>query len=130
MHTHTFKIDLPINKVDSDKRLVTGVVLEPDTVDSQGDIVSAEVIEEAAHNFLSRYNQQTQLGIMHSVFGKLGIELVESYIAPVDFALNGVDVKKGTWIITTKILDDALWEKVKKGEITGYSVGGTATVAA
>lgn len=125
-----FKLDIPLNKVDTAKRLVTGIVLEPDVVDSQGDTVPAEVIEKSAHDFLAEYNKMSQLGLMHVMFGELGISLVESYIAPVDFELNGVAVKKGTWVMTTKIHDDVLWGKIQNGEITGYSVGGTATVRA
>lgn len=125
-----FTIDVPLAKVDTAKRLVTGIVMEPGTIDSQNDFATAEVIEKAAHDFLAEYNKKTQLGLMHEMFGQIGVNLVESYIAPVDFELNGVAVKKGTWVMTTKINDDELWDKVQKGEITGYSVGGIATVPA
>ncbi len=30
------------------------VIAEPDTVDAQGDVMSAETVEEMAHNFLLR----------------------------------------------------------------------------
>ena len=48
----------PISKSDEDKRIVTGVVLEPETIDAQGDTIPAQVIEKAAHQFLSGYNVQ------------------------------------------------------------------------
>ncbi|MGL5428854.1 MAG: phage major capsid protein, partial [Cetobacterium sp.] len=35
--------------------------------------------------------------------------------------------KKGTWVATAKVNDDAVWAAIKKGEITGFSMGGTAT---
>ncbi len=127
---HDVKINIPIAKVDQAKRLVTGIVLEPDSIDSQNDTVSADVIEVSAHDFLAKYNKMTQMGLMHTIFGQIGVSLVESYVAPVDFELNGKPVKKGSWIMTTKIHDDQLWNKVQNGEITGYSIGGVATLPA
>jgi len=43
-----------ILKADVERRLVYSVITEPDTVDAQGDVMSAETIEEMAHNFLIR----------------------------------------------------------------------------
>jgi len=48
------EIHCPILKADVEKRLVYSVIAEPDTVDAQGDVMSAETIEEMAHNFLLR----------------------------------------------------------------------------
>lgn len=120
---------LPILKAEEagDRRLVTGPVLIPDTVDAQGHTVSAEEIERAAHNFLINYNEATQIAYMHKDF-KRPLALVESWIAPIDLELNGRSVVKGTWIVTVKVLDDDTWAAVKKGEIQGFSIGGTAFV--
>lgn len=126
-------ITIPIRKVSEEKRLVYGIVLEPgapDNTDAHKDWVSAAVIEKAAHAFLARYHRQSQLGLQHKMFGEIGVALAECYIAPVDFEMNGEPVSKGSWVMVTKVEDDALWEKVLKGEFTGYSIGGVATVAA
>lgn len=122
------QIDIPIVKADDERREVTGIVLEPDEVDAQNDTVSAEVIKEAAHKFLARFNRGTRLGLMHKIFGEIGVELVESSITDVNNKVGGKKVKKGSWVITVKILDDAVWKKVKDGDITGFSIGGVATV--
>jgi len=108
-----------ILKADEEQRLVYGVVLEPDTVDSQGDIISADEIEKAAHRFLVK---SRIVGDRHSKKAKA--EVVESYIAPMDFEWGGQKVKKGSWILGVHISDDRLWNAVKKGEYTGFSVGG------
>lgn len=113
--------------VKAEKRLVTGVVLQPDVVDAQGDIIDAESIEVAAHDFLSSYNLVTQMGLQHRHMAP-GIRLVESYVAPVDFDLGDKLVKRGTWLITVKILDDKIWEQVSIGKIKGFSIGGVAKV--
>jgi len=122
------EIFVPILKKDEDRRLVTGIVLEPDEVDAQNDTISMGVIEEAAHNFLAKFNRSTQMGIMHKMFGEIGVELVESFIVRETTKVNGHKVKKGSWMITIKVLDDLVWKKVKSGEITGFSIGGVATL--
>lgn len=124
------KVEMPILKKHEEKRLVTGIILEPETVDGQGDVVGSEVIESAAHNFLSKYNRETQMGLLHKMFGEIGVELVESWISPMDMELGGEKVKEGTWMMTCRVLDDLVWSKIKNGGITGFSIGGTALVAA
>ena len=116
-----------VQKLDKDRRLVTGVVLEPGEVDAQGDTVSEEVIENAAGDFLSNFNLETELGLMHKAFGDIGLELRESWIAPQSMKIGGQKVKKGTWIMKMKVVKDKLWDAVKAGKITGFSIGGVAT---
>lgn len=123
-----FVSEAVIAKVDKEKRVVTGVVLEPDEVDAQGDTIDIEAIERAAYKFLAQYNRETKLGVLHTIFGENGIDLVESWTAKTDFKLGDESISKGTWLMSVKVLDDVLWKKVKKGEITGFSIGGVATV--
>jgi 2'-5' RNA ligase len=118
-----------ILKADAEKRLVTGIVLQPEVVDAQGDIYSAEVIERAAHDFLARYNVDTKMGLLHKRWDKR-LELVESYITPVMFSLEGKTLAKGTWMMTCRVVDDDAWAAVKRGELTGFSIGGIAKVRA
>lgn len=122
------KIDVPVLKVESEKRLVTGIVLEPDTIDAHRDIVSREVIEKAAHRFMADYNDETQMGLMHRKFSDVGIEMVESWIAPGELTINGVRIKPGTWVMTVHVTKDDVWKEVKEGRLTGFSIGGIATV--
>lgn len=121
-------VTVPIVKVEDEQRLVTGIVLEPGVVDAHNDTVSAEVIQKGAHGWLSKYNAETTMGIMHKKFTQLGIELVESWLAPIDVVINGVKVLKGTWLMTVHITKDQLWRDIKEGRITGFSIGGVATV--
>jgi len=124
----TIRFGMPIAKVDKDKQLVTGIVLEPDAVDAQGDTIDREAIERAAHNFLAKYNRETEMGLLHQVFGEIGVELVESYLAPVNLEIGGQSVSEGTWLMTVRVKDDKLWKKIKEKEITGFSIGGVAAV--
>ena len=127
------EITMPIQKLDEDQRLVTGVVLEPLKVDSQGHFEKAETIQKAAHRFLARFGRPvvgTRLGLQHQTFGDIGVELVESYIAPVNLKFDDGPVEKGSWVMVVKILDDDVWKGVKDGEITGFSIGALVTIAA
>lgn len=116
-----------IIKSDDDERKITGVVLEPNTFDAQKTTISEKVIEKAAEDFLSRYNKVTKLGLQHKDFRKK-FDLLQSYIAQSDFSIKDRIIKKGSWIIVVKVLDDKIWEKVKKKEITGFSIGGKAKI--
>lgn len=119
---------VPIVKIDSDRQIVTGIVLEPGEVDAQNDTITAEVIERASIGFLSRYNSETQLGIMHRVFGDVGLQLAASWVALHNHTLGAKKVKRGSWLMSMKVIDPKLWGRVKKGEFTGFSVGGVARV--
>lgn len=120
---------IAFTKQDAEQRLVTGIVLEPDEVDAHDHTVSAAEIEQAAHRFMSRYNEATELGVQHEMFPLEGLDLAESYIAPVDFEMGGQRVKKGTWVMVMKVTSDSLWEGVKEGRFTGFSIGGRAYIS-
>lgn len=125
----TFNQVVEICKVNEMKRIVYGKVLVPDKVDSQGDIVTREEIENAAHNFLisiqkaykelvetgRQVTKAGEIGFMHTVFkgvGNIGY-VVESWIDD-----------DGSWMLGTKITDDRIWQMILDGKIKGYSIGG------
>jgi hypothetical protein len=121
------KFYVPILKSDGERQEITGVVLAPETVDAQGDIISADVIEKAAGDFLAGFNRSTRLGFMHKQFNRR-FELRQSYIAPSDMSIGSRVVKAGTWIMVVKVLEDKIWEAIKAGKLTGFSIGGKAKV--
>jgi len=120
--TVSTELTAPIWK-DEDRRIVYGVVLQPDVVDSQGDRVSAEEIEKAAHRFLV---ESRKSDVQHSE-QPANVDVIESFVAPHEMVVAGQPVLKGAWVMATHIGDDRIWEQVKKGELTGYSIGGTAS---
>jgi len=106
-----------------DERYVLGVVLEPETKDSQGDVYSAEEIRKAAHNFMAEFQN---VGLMHRRLVNGKVQILESFLAPVAFSVGKEKVKKGTWLLGTRVLDADLWAAVKDRKLTGYSIGGSA----
>jgi len=112
---------LTILKQDDEQQLITGIVMEPDTVDSQGDKVSKEEIQKAAFKFLIK---SRTIGLQHKKKGPL--DVVESFIVPDNMEMGGQKVKKGSWLMTVKVNDGKVWQNVKDGKYTGFSIGGYA----
>ncbi len=113
---------IPLTK--ADEQIVYGIVYEPDTVDAQGDEASAEVIKKAAYDYME--NSQA-FKLMHKG-KKIKVTILENYIAPVDFEIEKRKVKKGSWVLVTRVLDKKLWKQIKEGNLTGYSMAGYAKV--
>jgi len=102
---------------------VLGIVLEPETVDAQGDVYSAEEVRKAAHLFMEEFGG---IGLMHRLRVNDQVKVLENFLAPADLELGGITVKKGTWLLGVRVLSDELWAQVKDGGLTGFSIGGSA----
>ena len=103
-------------KMDEEKHIVYGVFLVPWEVDLQGDIMTSEEITKAVHSFSKSFQN---IGEMHRLSG-MGT-MLEIYVAPVDFEMNGVKVIEGSGILASEPVQ-SVWDKIKKGELTGYSI--------
>jgi hypothetical protein len=115
-----------LTKADDVQKLVYGIVYEPDVLDSHDDMMTAAEIEKSAHLFMEQY--QT-MDLQHNFEDNGYGTVVESYVAPADFAVGDSVITKGSWVLVTKASDE-VWESIQKGEITGYSMGGTAETIA
>ena len=96
-------------------------------------------IERAAHSYMVKLafrddpeflsnlglNAKSERGFMHTEFSRK-VAVVETFVSPVAFELNGRMVTKGTWVMTMKVFDDEAWALIKSGKITGFSIGGRA----
>ena len=111
-----------IVKKDAETHYVTGIVYEPMTEDTQGDFMTEDEIQKAAYWF-AKYGNGTD--VQHSFVREENCSVVESWIAKVDFSIGDEQIKKGTWLMTVEVCDDDLWAKIDKGEITGFSMGGS-----
>lgn len=113
---------LGIMKQQADQRIVTGVVLRPNMIDSQGDSMTPQDVEQAAHYYMENARVT---GLRHKQ--KMPGAVLESYIAPAEFKLGKGMVKKGDWVLSMRIDDESVWEKVLSGEYRAFSVGGFGT---
>ena len=105
------------------KGLLFGIVYEPNSEDSHGDYTSADEIEKAAHDFLPR----AMINLDHED-NEPDVQVIESYIARSDFRFDGSDemVKKGSWVLGTRIISSSLRRSIENGDYTGYSLEGQA----
>lgn len=103
-----------------EKQFVLGRVLIPDKIDSDNEVIREKEIEKAAWNFMQNSHA---VGYIHKEYAP-NANIVESYIAPVDFEIGDREVKKGTWLVGVKIDNKRLWEEIKKGKMRAFSVGG------
>jgi len=109
-----------ILKADEEKRLVFGVISEPDTGDLQGDVLSREEIARMARNF-EQYVREFR---DRHTRRKVKAEIVRSWIAEKDFWFKGELVKAGSWLMCVRVLDDEIWGKIKSGIYRAFSIGG------
>jgi len=118
------ELTAPIIMKNGSKQIAYGAVLVPNEADVDGDILSAEKIEEDAHQWLADY---TNIDLQHSL-NNVDARPVESYITPVDMrvTLRGVEsiLPAGTWIMATRIDDAEVWKDIASGKLSGYSIMG------
>jgi len=120
-----FKVKFLSKNDDADeKRLLYGIVYEPDSEDTYGDFMTKEEIEKTAHEFLEHYRN---IDTEHNLLAGAGV-VVESYISPVTLNIGDNVIKAGSWVLVTRASED-IWEAWKNGEITGYSMFGISREA-
>lgn len=118
---------------DDEQHIVTGVAMIPDYPiyrEESGKgafyvVFTKEAIRRTVEKFFANHNS-TNVNLEHKDAVHSCV-IFESYlldhargIVPVEFA----DYPDGTWIISTKINDDALWAEIKAGKYNGFSIQG------
>ena len=112
-----------LKSVDEDQRLFLGVVLEPEEYDLHKDIYSEDAIRKACES----EQEYLQSNVQHTLqVGSDVMEVTKSFIQEVEATIGEQVVKAGTWLREAKINNDPLWESVKSGEFTGWSIGCSA----
>ncbi len=115
-----------ILKVDHEERIVFGwasVISEKGktVVDSQGDMIREDVLAKAARQFVL---DERAGKVMH--MGKRVADVVESIVFTEELQkILGIDLGKVGWFVAFKIRDEKVWKKVKSGELSMFSIGGT-----
>lgn len=121
------KINGKITKADDDRHLVFGwasvsATEDEEIVDAQDDSIPIEELERAAYEFVE-FNREG--GEMHEVTGVA--RLIESMVfTPEKKNLLGIDGVLSGWWVGFKVTDDDVWQKIKSGEYSMFSIGGSA----
>ena len=117
-------LELIVLKKRQEERYIKGVVLIPDEFDAHGDIYDEATVRDACHHFME-YSEA--LGKQHAMaLSKAKIRILECYLADTDCLIEGHAIKRGTWLLAARVLDDLLWEDIKAGRCTGWSIEGSA----
>jgi hypothetical protein len=118
-----------------EQRIVTGPAMIPDTPIYRNDqngqyyvIFNADTIRKIAYRFFKK-GYQANINLMHEQ-GSVVTDSVffESWVVDKGKGKQPLtafkDLPDGTWFLTAKINDPAVWDKVKSGEYKGFSVEG------
>lgn len=125
------QIELQLEKlVDQKRKVICGPGLIPDMIIPRKDYnikFSADTIRKISENFIIN-NYKDNVTLQHKV-NVNKVYLVESWIVedPKNdkAATLGFDVPKGTWMLSLKVNDDALWsEYIESGVLKGFSIEG------
>lgn len=104
-----------------EKRLVYGEVYSPLHVDTDGEAMTASEIEKMAYLFLER-GLTSQIDVQHNQ-KESGCSVVESFLARKSDPDGFIE---GAWVMCVRITPE-LWPEVKKGNLNGFSMFGSAT---
>jgi hypothetical protein len=120
---------------EDDQMIVTGPAMIPDQLilrkDEHGNpfhvFFSKETVAKIAQKFFE-YNKQNNTDINHDDDITTNNTLLESWIVT-DPEMDkskamGFNVPAGSWMASYKINDEETWQKIKEGELQGFSVAG------
>lgn len=125
--TKQFEAYGEVTKIDSEQRIVYGFACVVSKngemiVDRQGDVITTDEMEKAATQFmlgarngLTMHKGEPTTTIVHSL--PLTKQIMDAF---------GISSDKEGWLIAVKVHDDDTWDRMKKGEFTGFSIGGRA----
>lgn len=96
------------------ERFVLGVVAQP------GDGMTAEQVRSAAHRFLADVRKLRADG---KAVRSGAVRVLESGLLPGNAKIGSSEVLAGSWVLGLRIVDDALWDGISSGKITGFDLG-------
>lgn len=121
-----FQKHVQIAKADANRRVVTGVAMVPNEVDSQGDYERPDTIESLSEGFMERLaGGDGKSGVMHATFPSSNVlSHVENRVLSSPEKIGDEEYPAGTWVVGKKVRDDTLWNLIESGTLTGFSIGG------
>jgi hypothetical protein len=121
--------------IEDEQRIVFGAIMipnqlilrkHPQTGAPMKVFYSAETIQKVAEKFFAN-GHQNNFNLMHDPNQKMeGVTFFQSIIKDSNKGIQGVndDCPDGTWYLGAKVNNDEVWQKIKQGEIKGYSLEG------
>jgi hypothetical protein len=121
--------------VDPERRIISGPAMVADSLiyrrDDQGEynvFFSKDTIEQICLKFAKK-GYAKNLNLFHDPSLALdGVTIFNSFVSDRSMGIPPMesfkDLPDGTWFISAKVENDAVWEKIKSGEVKGFSVEG------
>ncbi len=128
--------EMSFSVFNSEQKLVIGPAMIPNKMIIRRNEITGEVYyvyftEETIKKLQQKYMLEKLLDKTNVEHGRKflnGVSIIESWIVDnpnMDKQqVFGMDYPKGTWMITMKVEDDSVWQKVKEGKLKGFSVQG------
>ncbi len=122
--------------IDDDRRIISGPAMLADVPIMRMDdklgqyqvIFKAPTIFQIAQKFFAK-GFNSNFNLMHDPKQKCeGVTVFESFIVDSSRGIKPMtgfeDAPDGSWFLSAKVNNDEVWEKVKSGEVKGFSVEG------
>lgn len=109
------RMEIRFRAVSEDKKIVTGLVYEPDVLDTYCEVMRTEDIELMAHRFM-KLDLSKVIDIQHDN-NAVDAHVIESYIVRHDTP----EYALGSWVLSVKVEDEAIWKQIRDGKINGFS---------
>lgn len=108
-------MEIRFRSVDTKQQIVEGLVYEPHALDTYCEAMLPEDIEVMAHRFM-RLDLSKVVDYQHDNV-LVNAHPVESWIVRHDHPHYSV----GSWVVSMKVEDAAVWKKIEAGEINAFS---------
>lgn len=130
-----FEQDTPIQlQLNSDKHVVTGIALRADypiyrNNNRYGEhyvTFTKDTIKQIIEKY-SKYGFNNLVNIEHNGDYVNDVVMIESYIIDKENGVNPTmfsEIEDGSWVVTFKVNNLNLWDKIKSGEVKGFSIEG------
>lgn len=115
MTTETRKMTAMVRRIDADRRIVYAEVYAPNVLDTYGEFMLVEHVEEMAHKFM-QLDLANVIDTNHDNVPN-GSYPIESFVA----RAGDPDFTEGAWVLGVKCPTDEVWEAVIRGDLNGFS---------
>lgn len=100
-------------KIDQETHSVTGIVYTPYKLDTYGDFADEDTVKSLCEQF----NSVQKFDIMHQRVPISGVRMKKNWIS-----VGEEDIPAGSWVMEVEITDLVLWDRIKSGELNGFSM--------
>lgn len=115
--TETSQLSFAVARLDEGRRVVFGVVYQPNRIDAKGFFMEPEEVEKMAHRYMKLPYLQHSIDTQHDNIPN-SCYPIESFIA----RKGDPDYVEGSWVLGVKIGNDDIWEQIVNGKLNAFSM--------